>query len=122
MRVSIGEKIKTLREVHNLTQEQFGNIFHYSRTAICNYETGKRQPPFELLCNIAEYFNIDIAYFHDDNYIGNGNQVLIVSNNKTLLDITNLIPVLRMKIVITCLEYAEQSKKKQKNQKELIAR
>ena len=108
--VSLGEKIRTLRKAHNLTQEQLGNKFHYSRTAICNYELNKRQVPFELLSAMAKYFNIDAAYFLDENYTKIKNDILIISNNRVLLDITKLPHSFRLKLVKNYFKYIKESK------------
>ncbi len=120
MGVIIGKKIKTLRKAHNLTQKKFGEIIHYSRTAISNFEHNKRQPSFELLCSIADYFQINIMYFYNDDCTEIGNEILTVLNNKSPLDITNLTPSLQAKLVKIYFEFKEQSKYKEKSIEEQI--
>ena len=114
MGVNIGEKIKSLRKAHNLTQKEFGAIIHYARTAISNFEHNKRMPSPELLADIADHFKINIMYFYDDDCSQIGNDVLTVVNNKTPLDITNLTPTLQIKIARIYFEFVEQSKNEQK--------
>lgn len=121
MGVSIGAKIKALRKTHNLTQQQFGDIFHYSRTAISNFEHNKRQLSLELLRDIADHFQINIMYFFDDDCPQTGNKVLTFINNKTPLDITILTPAQQIKIVQFYFELIEQAKKQQKASDERAA-
>lgn len=121
MGVNIGEKIKALRKAHNLTQEQFGNIIHYVRTSVSNFEHNKRTPSPELLAGIADKFNVNVLYFYDDDCSQIGNDVLTVVNNKTPLDITKLTPALQIKIARIYFEFIEQSETGQKALENQIA-
>lgn len=51
--MNIGDKIKSYRKAANLTQEELALKCGLSRNAIYNYEKGKRQPPINVLENIA---------------------------------------------------------------------
>ena len=59
---SIGQRLRKLRIAHKLTQEKMANTFFITRSSIANYERGTRQPSFDLLQHIADYFKIDILY------------------------------------------------------------
>lgn len=54
--------LKELREDENLTQDELGKILKVTRQTISNYEKGKRMPDYEMMEEIADYFNIDLAY------------------------------------------------------------
>lgn len=54
------DKLKALRTEHNLTQEEFAKNTGLSRSAVGMYESGKREPNFETLEVIADYFNVDM--------------------------------------------------------------
>ena len=54
--------LKNLREVNNVTQEQLAEYLKVSRPTIAGYETKDRQPDFERLEKIAEFFNVSIDY------------------------------------------------------------
>lgn len=58
----LGERLRKLRIVHKLTQREMANIFFTTRSSIANYERGTRQPSYDLLQHIADYFQIDIHY------------------------------------------------------------
>ncbi len=53
---------KTLRLEKNLTQLEMANRLGISRSSIGMYENGEREPGFELLEKIADYFHVDMNY------------------------------------------------------------
>ena len=85
----IGAKLKKLRLIHDMTQEEFGEIFNYSRCAVTNFEANRRKLTVDALQGIADYFHISIMYFFDDNYSLN-NKSLSDSEEAALLDIMPL--------------------------------
>ena len=54
--------LKKLRKTNNLTQDQLAEELHITRSRLGMYETGKRNPDFETLEAIADFFNVDIDY------------------------------------------------------------
>ena len=56
------ERIKDLRLSRNLTQEQLAQELHISRSAYALYETGKRQLGYDILCTIADFYQVNIDY------------------------------------------------------------
>lgn len=53
---------KDLRMQAGLSQQELADVLKISRSAVSMYETGERQPNFELLELIADYFNVDMNY------------------------------------------------------------
>lgn len=53
---------KALRKSRGLTQEELSKQLKLSRSAIGMYESGAREPDFETLEVIADFFNVDINY------------------------------------------------------------
>lgn len=53
---------KKLRTSSGLTQVEMAEKLGISRSTIGMYETGAREPDFETLEKIADYFNVDIDY------------------------------------------------------------
>lgn len=60
------KKLKRLRKERGLSQSELADVLNIARTSIGNYEQGIREPSFEMLELIADYFNVDIAYFFDE--------------------------------------------------------
>lgn len=54
--------LKNLREANNVTQEQLAEYLKVSRPTVAGYETKSRQPDYERLEKIAEYFHVSIDY------------------------------------------------------------
>ena len=53
---------KSLRIKSGLTQQQMADALKLSRSTIGMYENGEREPSFEILEAIADYFNVDMNY------------------------------------------------------------
>ncbi|MCO6542369.1 MAG: helix-turn-helix transcriptional regulator [Lactobacillus sp.] len=56
------ERLKNERKLHHYTQEFVAQKIGVTRAAYSAYESGKRQPNFEILKCIAQILNISIDY------------------------------------------------------------
>lgn len=56
------DRIRALREDHDLTQTQIANVLHMSQTGYCQYEIGKNDVPTKILIELAKYYNTSIDY------------------------------------------------------------
>ena len=56
------ERLRELRQNKGLSQSQLADALNISKSAISMYELGKREPDFETLEGIADFFNVDINY------------------------------------------------------------
>lgn len=54
--------LKSLRKSNGLTQDELAKALKVSRSTIGMYENGSREPDYETLESIADYFNVDIDY------------------------------------------------------------
>ena len=54
--------LKSLRTAKGLTQGELAEKLKISRSTIGMYENGSREPDYETLESIADYFNVDIDY------------------------------------------------------------
>ena len=54
--------LKMLRNEMNMSQQELADALGISKSSINMYERGERQPNFETLETIADYFNVDIDY------------------------------------------------------------
>ena len=53
---------KALRIASGLTQQELADKLKISRSTIGMYETGAREPDYDTLEEIADFFNVDIDY------------------------------------------------------------
>lgn len=54
--------LKSLRKAQGLTQDELAKILKISRSTVGMYENGSREPDYETLESIADFFNVDIDY------------------------------------------------------------
>lgn len=60
--VYFGKRLKQLREENSLTQQDLSDLLHVGRSTIAGYETKGKEPDFQKLCLLANYFNVSIDY------------------------------------------------------------
>ena len=56
------EQLRKLRKKNNLSMKELGKVLNVSESTISLYESGKREPDFETLIKLAEYFNVSTDY------------------------------------------------------------
>ncbi|MBD5091777.1 MAG: helix-turn-helix transcriptional regulator [Clostridiales bacterium] len=56
------EGLKTIRKAKNLTQQKVALDLNITREALSYYESGKREPSFQLLIQFSKYFGVSIDY------------------------------------------------------------
>lgn len=54
------DMLKSLREERGLSQDELARLTQLSKSTISMYENGNREPKFETLEVIADFFNVDM--------------------------------------------------------------
>lgn len=67
--------LKSLRLSKGITQADLAKALNISRSTIGMYESGTREPGFEILEMIADYFNVDIDFL-----LGRTNKTIKITN------------------------------------------
>lgn len=62
MRVLMRNRLRDLREDHDLTQKEMAKILNMSQTGYSKYETLENDIPTSVLIKLAIYFNTSIDY------------------------------------------------------------
>ena len=70
--MSFNETLKKLRIEKKLTQEELAQATGLSRSAIGMYESGSREPNFETLEILADFFNVDMNTLLDRTQVKQG--------------------------------------------------
>ena len=65
MGLSMGTKIKDLREKAGMTQTELADRLGLSKSVISAYEKGIRNPSFKVLPLLAQTFNVPELYFFE---------------------------------------------------------
>ncbi|MBP2071372.1 helix-turn-helix transcriptional regulator [Thermoanaerobacterium saccharolyticum] len=60
--MSFGKRFKTLRLEKNLTQAELAKILSIGESTISFYESDKREPDYETLQKIADFFDVSVDY------------------------------------------------------------
>lgn len=55
-------RLRDLREDHDLSIRKLAEILHLQKTTYHNYETGKRELPFELAITLAKLYQVPLDY------------------------------------------------------------
>lgn len=76
---TFAERLKELRNNKALTQDELAKAIKISKSSINMYERGEREPKFETLEAIADFFNVDMDYL-----LGRSNKTIRYNN---LIDI-----------------------------------
>lgn len=56
------QRIRELREDHDLTQVQMGKILSCSQRVYSNYERGELDIPTEILIKLADFYEVSVNY------------------------------------------------------------
>ena len=59
----IGSRLRYLRKQDRITQQQLADSIGVAKSTISMYENGQREPDFETLESLADYFNVDMSTF-----------------------------------------------------------
>ena len=59
---SFGLRLRRLRKARGETQPELAKLLGLSRSAVSMYESGEREPKYELLTMIAAHYEVDLDY------------------------------------------------------------
>lgn len=60
--MTFGTRIRELRKMKRMTQEELGKIAGVSKVSISGYENETRQPDQETLLKFADFFNVSVDF------------------------------------------------------------
>ncbi len=59
---ALAKNLKKLRQERKESQEEVAVELNISRSCLANYELGRRQPDYEMLIAMADYFHVSMDY------------------------------------------------------------
>lgn len=60
--MSLSEKLKQLRDIRGWSQQYLAERMQLDRSTISRYETGKSIPPYEIVLQFAEIYQVEKEY------------------------------------------------------------
>ena len=101
--MDLGNKIKNLREVEKISQEQLARTLKINRNYLSRIETGKSEPTSSILQDLANIFNISIDSLLDisTNEVSNDEKIDYIYKKIKYLDSKDLNFLIRIIEVMT---------------------
>ncbi len=62
MKKILAERLRALREDHDLTQQQIAAFLKKERSSYTYYETGKTEPCIDDLITLADFYRVSLDY------------------------------------------------------------
>lgn len=72
-----GKRLKELRKAKGLNQTELGEILGVSKSSICCYENGTRNPALETVIDLMHLFGVSADYL-----LGSDNLIKVVDNDE----------------------------------------
>ena len=66
--MNIGKQIAAIRKEQQMTQEEFGKLFHVTRQTISNWENEKSYPDLETLVEMSNRFSVSLDYLLKEDF------------------------------------------------------
>ena len=120
---SFNEILKQIRNRDNLSQAELAQKLGVAKSTIGMYESGKREPDFETLESIADFFNVDMNFLlgrdgsENDHYYLNDETRQIAQEAfenpelRTLFHVARDIPPERLKAHIEFMKSLKRQEK-----------
>ena len=64
-------RLKELRIANNVSQTEIANLLDVTRQAYSRYELGQRELGYDMLCKLADYYDVSVDYLigHDSSLL-----------------------------------------------------
>lgn len=56
------QRIRNIREDHDLTQQKVAELLHVGQRTYADYESGKTRIPIDSLLILAKFYNVSLDY------------------------------------------------------------
>lgn len=92
--MSFALMLKQLREQSRLSQKDIADYLGITRQAVASYELAKREPDYEILKKLADYFGVSIDYIlgrancRDMNALTVGSNIELIRGNFTYKELS----------------------------------
>jgi transcriptional regulator with XRE-family HTH domain len=84
--MTFGKRLSVLREQKKITQSELAKLTDISRSRLSLYETNKREPDFETLKQLSDFFNVSTDYLLGQTDIQNPQQTIAAHRTDDSMD------------------------------------
>lgn len=105
--------LKNLRKEKGESQLTVAEAIGLTRSAYCNYENGLREPDFNTLQKLSEYFGVSIDYILGNTDVRTvlPSETPLTDGEKALLDLFKRVPQEQQALVLEMIKVALQTSK-----------
>lgn len=107
--MTFGQRLTDLREEKGIRQKELAVLINVSPSTVSNYENDVHYPDVEILCKLADYFNVSTDYLlartdyrHNPNTLSRR-----LSKTYTVADFINTTLELSQKDISSLVEYMD---------------
>lgn len=92
--MSFASMLKQLREQNRLSQKDIADYLGITRQAVASYELAKREPDYDVLKKLADYFGVSVDYLlgrancRDVNAVTVGRNIDLIKGDRTYLELS----------------------------------
>lgn len=104
----LGKRITSLRKQAGLTQEGLAKKLNITRSALSQYELGTREPNYDLLIKIADFFDVSIDFLIRGENKETQDKIFNEEARRILEDPDTLVAAADGKITASILEAAQR--------------
>lgn len=117
----IGEKLKELRKAKGITSETLCNSIGISSGSYRNYERDDRNPPYDVLLKIADYYNVSLDYLFGREESKNPLLEMAIKpiNDEEMWQAYDKLPDVAKEIFVEVMEVLAKASRKKEEPKEI---
>lgn len=82
----MNNRIRELRKKRKMTMKQLGDVLDLAESTISQYENGKRQPDYETLLRLGEFFGVSVGYI-----LGAEEKMPLVNDDEELSELLEML-------------------------------
>lgn len=101
---SFSNRLIALRKERGLTQAELAGLVHLQRSTLSGYETEGKEPSYETLCRLAEFFDVTTDYLLGVSSARTHNDAVFINDTNNFAACFNQAPAQVKSTVVACFD------------------
>lgn len=101
---SFSNRLIALRKERDMTQTELAKATYIQRSTLSGYETEGKEPNFETLCSLADYFGVTTDYLLGRSNARTNNDAVFVNDTRNFAESYNQAPSNIKAIIAACFD------------------